>query len=156
MTQYLYVLIGLLFLLTIMFDIQMTYTKETMDNLNPETLTQSPFLLHDVYPEETNISIHALSKYNEKAWRQSQPVQVGNYEQTTNNIQFPINPDNGTCIPREFCYKFYKNNMIHHDDNVSEMIVSDNTQGKSSSDKIQGSVDEVRIGYFRTDTRPFF
>jgi len=43
-------------------------------------------------------------------WKEYPIVQVGSYDQTTNNIRYPITPDEGTCMPAEFCDSFYKKN----------------------------------------------
>ena len=42
-------------------------------------------------------------------WRNYPIFEVGSYEQTTNNIRHPINPDEGTCTPADFCGALYKN-----------------------------------------------
>ena len=42
-------------------------------------------------------------------WRNYPIFEVGSYEQTTNNIRYPRNPDEGTCMPADFCGALYKN-----------------------------------------------
>ena len=42
-------------------------------------------------------------------WRNYPIFEVGSYEQTTNNIRHPVNPDEGTCTPADFCGALYKN-----------------------------------------------
>ena len=156
-TLYLYILIGILFLLTIMFDIKSTFTKnmESMVNLTPKDTDSPELLITDVYHENNPITLDMLSKYNERIWRHTKPNTVGSYAQTTNNIEFPINPDNGTCIPNAFCYSFYKNNMIKPTNRASDIIMSDQTFiSKNSEYPSQHS--EVRVGYFNTSIGPFF
>jgi hypothetical protein len=34
--------------------------------------------------------------------------EVGSYKQITNNIRYPNNPDDGQCMPAEFCGALYK------------------------------------------------
>ena len=42
-------------------------------------------------------------------WRNYPEFEVGNYAQETNNIRYPRNPDEGTCMPADFCGALYKN-----------------------------------------------
>ena len=44
-------------------------------------------------------------------WWHYPSFQVGSYEQITNNIRYPNNPDIGTCTPAEFCGALYKDNQ---------------------------------------------
>jgi len=154
---YLYVLIVILILLSIMIDLHTTYhtSREQLTNLSPEDTSASNFLLNNVYHENNPISLDMLSKYNERIWRDKHPIKLGSYKQTTNNIEFPINPDIGTCIPTEFCYSFYKNNMIRPKETVSDMVISDNSFVKDNS-VTKDPYHNVRVGYFNTDIGPFF
>ena len=50
-----------------------------------------------------------------------QPVfGVGSFEQITNNIRYPKNPDNGTCTPANFCGALYKDK--HNKSNFSKPL----------------------------------
>lgn len=42
-------------------------------------------------------------------WRNYPIFEVGSYDQETNNIRHPRNPDEGTCTPADFCGALYKN-----------------------------------------------
>ena len=42
-------------------------------------------------------------------WRNYPIFEVGSYDQETNNIRYPRNPDEGTCMPADFCGALYKN-----------------------------------------------
>ena len=84
-------------------------------------------------------------------WKKTQPIKLGSYEQETNNIKYPINPDDGTCVPSEFCYKFYVNNNVRPNKNI---LVSEHSYKKIG--KYQKQRDAVRIGIFSTPTGKFF
>jgi hypothetical protein len=154
---YLYILIVIMVLLSVMIDLynQFNTHTEPLENLSPEETAASNFLLDKVYQENNPISFDMLSKYNERRWRDVQPIKVGSYEQTTNNIEFPINPDIGTCMPTEFCYTFYKNNMIRPKETVSDMVISDDSFVKQNSEYTDPN-HNVRVGYFSTKIGPFF
>ena len=68
---------------------------------------EAGILIDDVYPM-TNQKIIG-DKQEQNIWKEYPIVEVGSYEQTTNNIRYPDNPDEGTCTPAEFCNVFYKN-----------------------------------------------
>ena len=60
-------------------------------------------------------------KQEQNIWKEYPIVEVGSYEQTTNNIRYPDNPDEGTCTPAEFCNVFYKN-AKHLPSNISSPL----------------------------------
>lgn len=73
----------------------------------------------------------------DKIWQDYPIVEVGSYEQTTNNIRYPDNPDEGTCMPASMCGALYKDK--HMGSNViTPLPVVNNTCG-------------TRVGYFTTD-----
>ena len=39
-------------------------------------------------------------------------VQVGSYEQTTNNVRYWRTPNNGTCVRSELCNSIYDNKPL--------------------------------------------
>jgi hypothetical protein len=43
-----------------------------------------------------------------KIWWHYPIFEVGSYEQITNNIRYPKNPDNGTCTATDMCGALYK------------------------------------------------
>jgi len=63
-------------------------------------------------------------------------LSVSSYEQTTNNLRYTHNPDNGLCSPSEFCGSLY--------DNI-----------KTKSNEIYAlppvKKDGTRVGYFRSN-----
>jgi len=44
----------------------------------------------------------------QKMWWHYPIFEVGSYKQITNNIRYPNDPDDGGCMPAEFCGTFYK------------------------------------------------
>lgn len=73
----------------------------------------------------------------DKIWQHYPIVEVGSYEQITNNMRYPDNPDEGTCMPASMCGALYKDksmgsNVIH------PLPPTNNTCG-------------TRVGYFTTD-----
>jgi hypothetical protein len=65
--------------------------------------------------------------------------QVGSYAQVTNNFKYPTNPDNGQCIPAEFCGALYKDHQIKS--NVVKPLAPVSAPNNGG----------VRVGYYTTD-----
>jgi len=64
-------------------------------------------LVKDSYPitGEKGVSDETA---NNMWWRY--PIfEVGSYDQKTNNLRYPINPDDARCTPGEFCFALYNN-----------------------------------------------
>jgi hypothetical protein len=52
---------------------------------------------------------NGVSNYQEQMmWWHFPVFKVGSYEQITNNLKYPNNPDVGQCMPAEFCGTLYK------------------------------------------------
>jgi hypothetical protein len=52
---------------------------------------------------------NGVSDYQEqKMWWHFPVFKVGSYEQITNNLKYPNNPDVGQCMPADFCGTLYK------------------------------------------------
>jgi hypothetical protein len=63
---------------------------------------------------------------------------VGSYKQITNNLKYFKNPDEGTCIPAEFCGDFYHDRYLKPDINIIKPLPPvSNDPG-------------IRVGYYRT------
>lgn len=96
--------------------------------------SETDVLVQDTYPI-TGINEVSNEGSNE-VWKQYPIFEVGSYEQTTNNIRYPDNPDNGRCMPANFCGAFYKNK--HVKSNIIEPLPPvESTSG-------------TRVGYFTT------
>jgi cbb3-type cytochrome oxidase subunit 3 len=83
---------------------QNKYTLETPGIL-PES--NNPGILDNVFPETGFTSLQNIGA--SQIWKDYPIYQVGSYSQTTNNIRYPDNPDEGTCMPADFCNLYYKN-----------------------------------------------
>lgn len=109
------------------------------------------YYLDDVgakYPESDNLPIIAdeypytgsksVSKDDaSEIWWHYPIFKVGSYEQITNNIRYPNNPDNGTCSRAEFCGALYKDKQ--YGSNIVEPLPP------------VCSGPGARVGYFRSD-----
>jgi hypothetical protein len=54
-------------------------------------------------------------------WWKYPIFKVGSYAQITNNIRYPNSPDDGQCMPSEFCGAFYKNKPNMHSNYVKPL-----------------------------------
>ncbi len=70
-------------------------------------------------------------------WQRYPIYELGSYDQITNNIRYPNNPDDARCTPANMCYAVYK------DKNIG-----------SNEAKVLPPLDPnagTRVGYFDTD-----
>jgi hypothetical protein len=96
---------------------------------------QTGVLLQDTYPA---IGKNELSNESaENMWQRYPIFQLGSYEQTTNNIRYPNNPDDARCTPANFCYAVYKDKDMGSNI-VNQLPPLDPNAG-------------TRVGYFDTD-----
>ena len=71
---------------------------------------QTKVLVQDTYPP---IGKNELS--NDTAsdiWSYYPVFKLGSYDQITNNIRYPSNPDEGTCMPASMCGALYHDKVI--------------------------------------------
>ena len=99
--------------------------------------SQTEVLVQDTYPP---IGKNELSNNTSNdIWLHYPVFNLGSYEQITNNIRYPNNPDEGTCMPASMCGALYKNKNIGS--NIFKPLPPVNPEcGK-------------RVGYFNTDTQ---
>jgi len=98
------------------------YYLGSTDGIYPSSETD--VLVQDTYPIT---GINSVSDNGSaQIWKKYPIFEVGSYEQITNNIRYPDNPDDGRCMPANFCGALYK-------------------------DKHLNSESGTRIGYFTTD-----
>ena len=118
-----------------------TFVKENFSNYTldgasgPYPSSENNGLLQDIYPmiERKGVSNDSASKI----WWHYPTFEVGSYDQITNNIRYPNNPDEGTCMPANLCGTFYKEKQL-----------------KSNYVHTLPPVDEngnTRVGYYTTD-----
>jgi hypothetical protein len=78
-----------------------------LDNAIGEVSNTETILLQNSYLPTGNKEISKNDAYN--IWWNYPVFKVGSYAQITNNIQYPNNPDDGTCMPASMCQTLYKN-----------------------------------------------
>lgn len=102
--------------------------------------TIAPYTLLDYYPV-----IDPSGKLGDKSaqdlWWHYPTFKVGSYDQITNNIRYPDNPDVGQCQPESMC------NVIYGDRQEHSNYITPLGEAPSSG---------VRINYYSTTTPPFF
>ena len=109
--------------------------EQSMKNAYPES--QTNVLVQNTYPP---IGKNKLSNNTSADIWQDYPVfPLGSYEQITNNIRYPDNPDEGTCMPASMC------GALYHDKNTGNNIIQPLPPVKNSSG--------TRVGYFNTEQR---
>jgi hypothetical protein len=117
------------------------FSNYTLDGANGKyPKAQNDILVQDTYPIIPNNIISNNSAIN--IWQDYPIFQLGSYEQITNNIRFPDNPDEGTCMPASFCNAFYKNKSTGSNI-VTPLPPVNDTCG-------------TRVGYFNTNRGTFF
>ena len=84
------------------------YTLAGADGDFPSAVTD--VLVQDTYPI-TGINGVSDESANEMWWRYP-TFQVGSYKQMTNNIRYPRNPDEGTCMPASMCGSLYHEKQL--------------------------------------------
>ena len=97
--------------------------------------SQTDVLVQDTYPITGRNGISNNGAAN--IWWHYPIFKVGSYDQITNNIRYPNNPDEGTCMPANLCGTFYKEKQL-----------------KSNYVHTLPPVDEngnTRVGYYTTD-----
>jgi len=77
---------------------------------------------------------HSGYAYN---WRRYPVFELPSFTQTTNNLRYYNNPDNGTCTPSEFCFTLYNDKEVKSNQ-VFPLKEVDNGDG-------------ARVGYGRTN-----
>lgn len=97
-----------------------------------------PLLVQDTYPP---IGKNQLSDdTSEKMWWHYPTFQLGSYQQITNNIRYPYNPDIGQCMPGAMCGALYHDNKNLGDNHVYPLPPVSPDDG-------------TRVGYFSTENQ---
>ena len=112
------------------------YSNYTLDGaMGNYPAAQTDILVQDTYPA---IGKNELSNNTANdIWREYPIFELGSYKQITNNIRYPDNPDEGTCMPASMCGALYKNK--HLKSNYIEQLPQLNPDCGT------------RVGYFDTD-----
>ena len=112
------------------------YTNYTLDQANGSyPSAQTEVLVQDTYPAigKNEISNNTANDI----WWHYPIFELGSYKQITNNIRYPNNPDEGTCMPASMCGALYHEKQLKS--NYVEPLPPVNPECGT------------RIGYFDTD-----
>ena len=91
------------------------YSNYNLDGANGDfPAAQTEVLVQDTYPSigKNQLSDNTASDI----WWHYPIFTLGSYKQITNNIRYPNNPDEGTCMPASMCGALYhkkKHESIH-------------------------------------------
>jgi hypothetical protein len=107
------------------------------NNLLPDINSEqgNDILLQGDYPRTNRNGIS--NNGADKIWWHYPIFKVGSYAQITNNIRYPNNPDEGTCMPASMCGALYKDKK-HKTNTVKPLPPLNPDCG-------------TRIGYFNSD-----
>lgn len=99
--------------------------------------SQTEVLVQDTYPpiEQNELS----NNTSDDIWWHYPVFKLGSYKQITNNIKYPNNPDEGTCMPASMCGALYKEK--HIGTNVFKPLPPVNNECGT------------RVGYFNTNAQ---
>jgi hypothetical protein len=119
MNSFLFLFLILVIALSIPVLFNVKYPLELLEGYSNYTLAgaqgdfpnaQTKVLVQDTYPP---IGKNQLS--NDSAadiWTKYPIFELGSYDQITNNIRYPPNPDEGTCLPASMCGALYHDKII--------------------------------------------
>lgn len=91
------------------------YSNYALDGAMGDYPAAQMKVLVDTYPAigKNQLSNNSASDI----WWHYPVFELGSYKQITNNIRYPYNPDDGTCMPASMCGAFY------HDKKLKSNIV---------------------------------
>jgi len=127
--------------LPFIFKISNTYTYEGYSNYSLEQAmgnvpgSETQVLVQDTYPAIGKNQI-SNDTSNDMWWHY--PIfKLGSYAQITNNIKYPNNPDEGTCMPGSMC------GALYHEKKTGNNYITPLPPVNSDSG--------TRVGYFTTE-----
>jgi hypothetical protein len=101
------IIIMILFItISLLFNIPKSFEPFTLEKHQLGDNTFDDILLRDSFPIIRNNSVS--NQQASKMWWHYPIFEVGSYDQITNNIKYPNNPDIGTCTAANFCGTLYK------------------------------------------------
>jgi|1048.fasta_scaffold03726_6 hypothetical protein len=115
------------------------YMAEGFSPLLP-TLVDSPGTILQYYPK-LDPTGKLGTKDSDQLWWHYPTFKVGSYSQITNNIKYPNNPDVGQCQPISMCNVLYGDRQ-------------EKTNYYEAS--VPPEPGKLRVGFFTTNTPPFF
>jgi len=108
---FLFLIIVLAIGLPLFFNMTEGYSNYTLDGAMgkfPEA--QTNVLVQDTYQPIGKNEVSNDSAFN--MWWRYPTFELGSYDQITNNIRYPDNPDNARCTPANMCYALYKDKVL--------------------------------------------
>ena len=97
--------------------------------------SETDVLLQDSYPITGKNGVS--NDGSNEIWWHYPIFEVGSYDQITNNLKYPNNPDTGRCMPANFCGALYKEKQTQT--NYIKQLPPVNPNSGT------------RVGYFTTD-----
>ena len=110
------------------------YSNYTLDGAMGDVPKSQTEVLVDTYPQIGKNQLSDNSAYD--IWWHYPVFELGSYKQITNNIRYPNNPDEGTCMPASMCGALYHEKFLKS--NYIEQLPPVNPDGGT------------RVGYFDT------
>jgi uncharacterized protein YxeA len=87
------------------------YSNYRLDNAMGEVpQAETQVLVQDTYPRTGKNE--KSDESSSDIWTDYPVYTLGSYEQITNNIRYPKNPDNGTCMPASMCNVLYEDKVL--------------------------------------------
>jgi hypothetical protein len=115
------------------------FSNYTLDNaFGNFPKSQTTVLVQDTYPPIGKNQISDETSYD--MWWHYPVFKVGSYDQITNNIRFPNNPDVGRCTPGSMC------GALYHEKNIGSNYVE-------PLPPLNPACPGTRVGFFKTDNR---
>lgn len=141
MNQILFLIMLIILALGLPLFFKLSKSFENFTNYNLEKSmgefpnSQEEVLVQDTYPP---IGKNQISDNDASDIWQNYPIfELGSYAQITNNIRYPINPDEGTCMPASMCAALYHDKQVGNN-SINELPPINPECG-------------TRVGYFTTD-----
>jgi len=92
------------------YDINNSMSTSLGGDEGKHSFSESDILVEDIYPVTGRKGISNNGAAN--IWWHYPIFQLGSYDQITNNIKYPNNPDEGTCMPASMCGALYKEKQL--------------------------------------------
>lgn len=143
MKRYIFLLLLIIAIIGLPYVVNLSTIFEGYSNLSLDQSSgnfpdaQTEVLVQDIYPA---IGKNQISNDDASDIWQHYPVfELGSYDQITNNIRYPDNPDTGKCTPASMCGAYY-NSKKTGDNYVKPLPPVEPNSG-------------TRVGYFTTGER---
>jgi hypothetical protein len=114
------------------------YSNYTLDmTIGNFPTAQTEVLVQDTYQAIGKNTIS--NNTSNDIWWHYPIFKLGSYDQITNNIRYPDNPDEGTCMPASMC------GALYHDKKISSNYIEPLPPIYPN--------EKIRVGYFDTNSQ---